>query len=250
MIKPGLVSISFRKLPVERLIELVVECRLACIEWGGDLHVPHGDTATAARVAERMKQNGLFTAAYGSYYRAGEPEQPDFAAVADTAAALETGVIRVWAGARGSDEVDEAQRSRVTADLARAVALAAKRNIVVATEYHGNTLTDTPESAARLLTETPGLQSCWQPAVPLDVAARAESLREILLRLANLHVFQWLGRERQPLEAGRADWRRYLKIAAEAPGDRAALLEFFRDDAEAQMRADAAVLRGLLDGTA
>ena len=44
MIESGLVSITFRKLTVEKIIELVKEAGLQGIEWGGDVHVPHDNT--------------------------------------------------------------------------------------------------------------------------------------------------------------------------------------------------------------
>jgi hypothetical protein len=43
MIRTGLVSVTFRQLSAEEIIKLVVCAGLEGIEWGGDIHVPHGD---------------------------------------------------------------------------------------------------------------------------------------------------------------------------------------------------------------
>lgn len=50
MLLPGLVSITFRKLSPGEIVELVATAGLVGIEWGGDVHVPHGDFARAAEV--------------------------------------------------------------------------------------------------------------------------------------------------------------------------------------------------------
>ena len=65
----GLVSISFRDLSVEQIIDLCKKNGLKSVEWGGDIHVPHGDTERAKRVYELCENNGISVAAYGSYYR-------------------------------------------------------------------------------------------------------------------------------------------------------------------------------------
>ncbi len=41
MIKSGLVSITFRQLTCEQIVDLVSKAKLDAIEWGGDIHVPH-----------------------------------------------------------------------------------------------------------------------------------------------------------------------------------------------------------------
>jgi len=50
MIVPGWVSITFRSLTAERIIALVRQAGLSAIEWGGDIHVRHGDTGRAREV--------------------------------------------------------------------------------------------------------------------------------------------------------------------------------------------------------
>ena len=74
MLTPGLVSISFRKRSLEEIAADCVQTNLRVIEWGGDIHVPHGDFRQAEIAAEITQKNGLTVAAYGSYFRAGEPD--------------------------------------------------------------------------------------------------------------------------------------------------------------------------------
>ena len=99
---------TFRQLPVERIIALTAQAHLDGIEWGGDVHVRHGDIPIAHRVAQATADAGLVVAAYGSYYRVAESEGEGlpFELVLDSAQALGAPLIRVWAGKRGSDDAE------------------------------------------------------------------------------------------------------------------------------------------------
>ena len=254
--KLGLVSITFRKLSVEQIVELVREAGLDGVEWGGDIHVPHGDLETARRVASLTTEAGLETAAYGSYYRAGEPEDqegnPMFQAVLDTARILGTSTIRVWAGKRGSADADAVYRAQVVADLERIVRMASAANIAIALEFHGGTLTDTTASTRALLNEVAGIsvKFYWQPPLGVEKEAALAQIRMLAPHLSNLHVFAWNwaenGFDRRSLQEHAGDWAEYLATAREVAGaDRWALLEFVRDDDPEQFKADAESLKRL-----
>ena len=153
--KTGLVSITFRKLSPAEIIQLVQRAELDGIEWGGDVHVPHGNLAAARQVLAETRAANLEVACYGSYYRAGvsESEGLSWTQVLATAKTLEAPLIRVWAGNRGTDESDAAQIQKVIDDLGRICDLAARENIKVALEFHGGTLTDSGENALQVLAD-------------------------------------------------------------------------------------------------
>lgn len=253
-IVPGLVSITFRQLRPAEIVRLVAQANLRSIEWGGDVHVPHGEVATAEQVRRMTADAGLVVSAYGSYYRlAGRPEQtPPFEAVLDCALALGARAIRVWAGTLASDKADGAHREAVAADLARIARLAGQHGVTVDLEYHGGTLTDTPESTAALLAAVPlaNVRSYWQPRHGLSVEQHLVEIALLRPRLANVHVFHWWPDpgSRWPLEDGRDRWARYLSAVDPTDGNaRHASLEFVRGDDPQQFRADAATLRNLLE---
>ena len=251
MLKPGLVSITFRKLSPEAIVALVSEAGLHGIEWGGDVHVPHGDTARACEVRRLTAGAGLAVAAYGSYYRAGVEGGVPFAAVLDSALALGAPLIRIWAGDRGSEGADDAWRARVAAAIRDACERAAPHGVRIATEFHSHTLTDTTESALRLLDEVghPSLLSYWQPPTGWPQAQLEESLGRILPRLANLHVYQWDDAgNRWPLRAGLPSWTPLVKKVRDLRPDLEAyaMIEFVREDTPDAFREDAAALRELL----
>jgi len=248
-LKTGLLSITFRKLPREDIVRIAAEAGLESIEWGGDIHVPHGDLDAAAEAARLTRAAGLTVRSYGSYYYLGVKEQGfTFEDALATAVRLEAPAIRVWAGKKGSDEASEEDRARVAEDARRAAERAAREGIAVCLEYHSRTLTDTCDSAIRLLRDAahPGLRSLWQPALGLSHAERLEDLRRISPWLEYVHTYHWIGYERRPLSDGAEEWRAYLDVLRRLPGEKYAMLEFVRDDDPAQAAADARTLLELV----
>ena len=243
---PGAVSATFKKLPMtqEEIIGLLTKCGLRAVEWSENAHIQPDDPAAAAQLGEKTRDAGLQVAAYGSYYRLGA--QPDaaetFRKSLRSAKALQAPLIRIWGGTLGSSEVSEEERARWTREAALVAGIAADAGIRVALEWHKNTLTDTNESAMRLLREAkaPNLYCLWQPTVALTPRERTAGIRMMGGRLLNFHVYSWPDGRRGPLNA--AEWQYYFDAAAELGGTRCALLEFVRDDSVEQFRQDAETL--------
>lgn len=250
MIRTGLLSITFRQLTPEEIIDLAVQAGVEGLEWGGDIHVPHGDLDRAKEVGLMTAKAGLKVAAYGSYYRVGVESPVPFSEIVHTAVQLGAPTIRVWAGNKGSDASDEQWRETVVKESRTIADLAERAGLTVSFEYHGNTLTDTNESALKLLQEVnhPNIRTLWQPPVDQDFHARLQGLEQVSPWLTNVHVFHWLIKERRPLAEGAQDWNRYLSYVNSLPGDRYAMLEFVKDDSPAQFLADAEALKGIIEG--
>lgn len=248
MIYSGLVSVTFRHLAPRDIVSLVAQSRLDGIEWGGDVHVPHGGISQARTVRRMTADASLQVAAYGSYYRVGDEDGLSFGRVLETAVELGTPLIRVWAGCQSSQEADPEYRRLVVRDSVRIGDMAAQANVIVAFEFHGGTLTDSGAAARALLQDIghPNVRTCWQPT-PANPSSAAE-LVSVLPWLTNLHVFHWhpVTGERLPLAAGAARWKQYLRRAAALDGDHFAMLEFVRDDNPRNFLRDAAVLRNWL----
>lgn len=253
---PGLVSITFRTEGPRRIIEACRSSGLIAIEWGGDVHVPPGDLETARTVGAATRNAGLRVTAYGSYYRFEDVmgTRPDHepATVLDTAEALGAKVVRVWAGRRGSAETSPEARGAIVAAARALGERAAARGLVIAFEYHRNTLTDTAASARTLLDEIahPAVRSLWQPPVGWSTDATESSLRSILPYLSHIHCFTWGpggSADRRPLAEGTDAWLRYLRTAV-APGpsgrrELPVLLEFVPGDDLSVLRREAQTLR-------
>ncbi len=253
MINTGLVSVTFRELSPEAVIDLVSQAGLAAIEWGGDVHVPHGEVRRARRVRQMSLDAGLQTPSYGSYYRAGHSGDVPFSEIVDTAVALGASVIRIWAGRKGSAEANEAYWDQVVADSLRVAGLAEEAGLSVAYEFHQNTLTDTYKAALTLLkkVDRANVKTYWQPPAGVSVADNLVGLERILPRLANVHVQSARtvggGTERAALAATSDAWGQYFEKIAAAERDHYAMIEFVRGDTPEQFLEDAALLRELTE---
>ena len=246
MLKSGLVSVTFRKLSPREVVDLVKKSGLDGIEWGGDIHVPHGDLPKAKEAGAMTRDAGLEVSAYGSYYKVGHSDELAFEPVLDSAAALGAPLIRVWAGKKGSADADADYRRTIVEDSRRIADLAAKRGIQIAYEFHGKTLTDTRDSAVLLLKEVdhPNMKSLWQAQVKGDIGERLADLDAVTPWLTNVHAYCWEGTTRLPLAQGAADWARYLPKLQATGRDHTVLIEFVLDNTPEQFLQDAAALKG------
>ncbi len=218
------------------------------------MHAPHGDVQTAHEVAQMTRDAGLEVLAYGSYYRVAHTTDLPFEQVIDSAVALGTKVVRIWAGKCKFDEVTEEYRQQVVRETQRIADQAADAGLTLAFEYHRNTLTERAASAQRLLEEVdrPNVKTLWQPHPKLTVEQNNAALEAMLPWLVNLHVFSWDSEgTRLALSDGEAWWRQYLATAeqvwqaGQAGGearDHAALIEFVTDAEPANFLADAQTL--------
>ena len=257
-IRPGLCSVTFRELSPAEIIGLAAEAGITGIEWGADVHVPIGELDTAAAVAARCGDAGVACASYGTYLGAREPvTESETVAACETALALGTTNLRVWAQLGVDSTVDEDTRAPVTAGIALVAEVAAGYDMTVGVEFHASTITDTGGSAARLIGEigADNLYSYWQPNFwvehPHDNDGQLTSMHAVLADLSHLHTFWWLAKgERRPLDEGTDLWTRaFREVEASQTrwtGPRYAFLEFVADDDPDAFRADAATLLGWL----
>ena len=127
--KKSLISVTFRQKSVEEIAEIAQKGGLEAIEWGGDRHVKPGDKDAIALANKVCAEKGLSVSAYGSYYRCNNSD--DFAPVLETALALNTKIIRVWAGGgfAHSSQCSPEYRAEVTENLRKAVAMAEKAGL-------------------------------------------------------------------------------------------------------------------------
>jgi sugar phosphate isomerase/epimerase len=136
--------------------------------------------------------------------------------------------------------------SRAIGDLAQ------QAGVVVAYEYHGNTLTDTNASALRLLRTVAhdNVKTYWQPPDGATLDENLASLDAILPWLVNVHVFSWREinghRERMLLDAKEVEWAQYLSKVTTTGRDHFAMIEFVRDDDPANFLKDAETLKCLI----
>lgn len=246
----GLCSVTFKKRTAKEVIALAKEAKLEVIEWASNAHVPETDIGYAKDIVRQMKEAGLSTSSYGTYYRLGSFK--DFEPYIEVAKILGTSMLRVWAGEKGSKETDAKDRELIIEDAQRIGKLAAESGVTISLEYHAHTLTDTPESTIQLMKEinSPHVLLYWQPAETLTVEERLDSLDELGKWVTNVHVFHWEHyRNRFPLEDGFDEWKQYIdKIERISPYNQTYLLEFVPgEDEKRGLLESAETLRKLVE---
>ncbi|MDF7797981.1 TIM barrel protein [Pontiellaceae bacterium B1224] len=261
--KSGICSITLRQQQPDEIIALAVQAGLHAIEWGGDVHVPPGDLKTASNVRNMTSDAGLEICSYGSYWKTVEADgnPAPFDPVLESAIALGTDTIRVWAGTKGSDAARADERECVITCLRKALDAAQKQGIRLALEFHAGTLSDSNAATLDLLQELnhPNLYTYWQPIYWInDLQYRLDGLKQLADCVLNLHVFHWLfdpgagswgkATDRRPLAEGSNDWKTYFRVPLNPSLDHVALMEFVRNDDPEQVLSDAAVLKQLLSG--
>lgn len=250
MLRPGLVSVTYRALTPREIVSACVQSHLEGIEWGGDVHVPSDNLDNAREVGAMTRDAGLQVAAYGSYWRC---DDAPFEPILETALALGAPVIRVWAGKTDAKDAQAGDWESVIERLRRACDLASAAGVQVATEFHGGTLTATGTSARRLLDEVGNkLQTLWQPLRIGDnfdrmIPQNLDELAAVAANLSNVHVYEWANekdgkRQRLSLKNSK-QWPRYVEALRAIGGERWLLLEFVPDDAPNILTREAAALR-------
>jgi len=226
---------------------------LSCIEWGSDIHVLYNEPQKAAAVAEEMAENNLAAASYGSYYRLGQPHDPElFSMIAQTAKIISAPMIRVWGGITGSANLSVQNRKEIIDDALSIAGSAKKENINISLEYHSNTITDTAESALAFIKEVrkqggDNIYLYWQQNQNKSFEENKSELELICPYLSNIHVFAWEKDQRLPLAEQKNRWETYIGIIKNTGRNHDFLLEFVKGDVIEQMLEDAKILTELLN---
>jgi len=241
----GLTSITFRNKNIDEIIAFAQESRVDGIEWGSDVHVLPGDIKTAITVAQKCKENGIKIFSYGSYFKLGM--DMDFMPYLDSAVALKTQRIRIWAGTKGSGEISQSERNLLKEECRSIAQEAQKKNIEICFEYHRHTLTDTKESAYQLMKDVdmPNVFLYWQPNPDVSEEEKYAEIHLLLPYIKTVHFFQWTGANvRHLMSEGKEQWKAYIELLPAQ--DMPYLLEFTKDDDENNALSDIECMRELL----
>lgn len=233
-LKTGLVSVTFRKLSPLEIVQLCSKNGVEGIEWGGDIHVPHGNLQRAKEVRFMCEEAGLKIPSYGSYYRtqASDQQKLDFKVILDTTLELGTTNIRVWLGKKGSAEANQDYIQRTIEELNQLGQMCKDHHVNISFEYHRNTLTDTPESTMTILNQVSvdNIFTYWQMNPEVSFENNLKALQLCSEKLTHLHTFFWTKSERCLLQDGKTEWQAYLEAISHLPEERYALIEFVKDE--------------------
>ena len=216
MIKPGIVSVTFRKKTPREVVEIVKKAGLYAIEWGSDVHVPQGDLELAREIRKMTEDAGIEIPSYGSYYSVAN--DLDFAPFVATAKELGAGNIRIWSGNKSASILTADEKKILCGRIINACDMAAKEGMTISLEYHNDSLTDTCDGTISLLNELdiPNLYTYWQQ--PLDVKAEDQlpQLKKLYKtgKIKNLHVYEYdtSDGKRVQLPLSLDLWREYFGV--------------------------------------
>lgn len=241
MYKAGLVSVSFRSLSPEEIIELSKACGLSCIEWGSDVHAPCHDRKRLRDIAEKTKAAGLECCSYGTYFRLGVNPTEELTGYIAAAKILGTDILRLWCGDKGSMEYSEKEKEKLFSACREAAKIAEREGGILCLECHNNTFTDYLSGTKEVMAavSSPNFRMYWQPNQYRSLEENLRYAGEMAEFTEHLHVFNWLGDRRFPLAEGTDLWKQYLNKFS---GDRHLLLEFVPDDRPETLKTEAEAL--------
>lgn len=249
----GLCSISLRHLSVNDVVKQAVLSGLQAIEWGGDIHVPHGNLETARDARQLCDDNNIRVVSYGSYWTAGSDNQESksFVSVAKTAMALNAKFVRVWAGNVDGRRICHEQRHKIIESLSYATKTAADYGVAVSVEYHDNTLACTGLLTRHLMAETSlqGIRCHWQPQLGESSDVCLDGIRSLLNYIGVVHVFHWYptASDRRPISEGAEVWLKYLSEIKANIDDIPALIEILPNDDPRLLPREARSLNAIIE---
>ena len=229
MYRLGLVSVSFRENSPEEIVKAVKKAGLACVEWGSDVHAPCDNAENLERIAELQKKYGIECSSYGTYFRLGVTPVEELIRYINAARVLGTDILRLWCGDKDSEEYTNEEKEKLFIDCRRAAGIALENGVKLCMECHNWTYTNRLDSALELMdaVNCDSFKMYWQPNQFRTEAENLEYAEKIAPYSEHIHVFNWKGKEKYPLEDGIEIWKKYLE---KFPPDKTLLLEFMPDD--------------------
>ena len=249
MFNSGVVSVSFRPHTAEEIIKAAKDAKLSYIEWGSDVHCPAGDLETAKKLRALSEAEGLKTETYGSYFRVGVTPNEEFPLYLESAKALGSRLIRIWAY-KSVKSTEGEEWDRVVSCARELCEMAEPYGIKVCLECHTGSITEDYNTALPFLRAVnhPLMRMYWQPNQLKSLEYNLEAAEALKEYVECLHVFHFIDKVKAPLSEGEADWKLYLDIfkTKSEGGEIPALLEFMPDDKIETLKREAATLNAYL----
>lgn len=246
MYRVAFTTVTFRKLSRDAIAKLAFDCGVSDIEWGGDMHLPMGDTDAINKVNELNEKYSLHSLSYGSYYRVGDGDTATFRDIVDTASAIGAKVIRVWLGKVSGDKTTNELYDKMVAETRTLADIANEKSIKIAFEFHNGTFNDSGDNAIKFLSAVnkDNVGTYWQP---LSNKSDEQNLKKVLPYLLGIHVFNWdRFSKRHSLRLGIKKWKKFIEIAKESSAEIPYIIEFVKGDKVKQFEKDIDTLKKLL----
>lgn len=246
MFSPGLVSVSFRSLTFNEIINAAKENKLYKIEWGSDVHAPKDDEKRLFEIAKVQKDAGISCCSYGTYFRLGDDDLDELYDYIKAAEILGAKVLRIWAGSKSFSEYSEDEIKEYLKLCKEAIKIAEEKDVILCFECHENTFTDCIEGVKCLMegTDSQNLRMYWQQNHDMSVDYNIRFAKAVSPYTVNIHTFYNEGRPQLPLKDGEDVMIGYLQ---NFEGDKNLLLEFMPDGRVESLKAEAEALYKIIE---
>jgi sugar phosphate isomerase/epimerase len=235
----GLVSVTFRDKTPREILVAMKEAGLKVIEWGSDVHCP---PEKAREIAELQRQCGIECCSYGTYFRLGVTPICELEEYIKAAKVLGTNVLRLWCGNKNSEDYTKIEKKALFAACRMAAEIAEKEDVTLCMECHNRTYTNNKESAIELMenVNSKHFRMYWQPNQLRSEEENIQYAKLLSNYTENIHVFNWIGKEKYPLKEAKGVWKSYLSCFEK---NKNLLLEFMPDDKIETLRSEADALK-------
>lgn len=231
MFNTGLVSVSFRNLSTDEILNRMNALGIKYIEWGGDIHAPVYDIENAENIRYKQEKLGISCSSYGSYYKIGLDDPFTLPKQIATAITLKADCMRVWCGNKNSENYDKNEKRILFSEAEKAAEIAMLNNKPICLECHNKTYTNKLDSALEIMEyiNSPFFRMYWQPNQFFTFEENCEYASKISEYTTNIHVFNWEDKYRYKLSEAKDKWIEYLKYFDDDKVHNL-LLEFMPDD--------------------
>ena len=243
----GLVSISFRSLSVDEIMDLCEKNNLKYIEWGSDVHAPCDDAERLSYLVAEQKRRGLICSSYGTYFRVGiNPVEEIYGYIA-AAKTLGTNIIRLWCNKGNYEDFTDEERAHTLSDAKKLAKIAEEEKVYICMECHNKTYTNCLKGARELMetVDSKHFGMYWQPNQFVSYETNLEYAKVIAPYVTQIHVFNWEEKNRYPLKDAVATWQSYLSCFG---GEHALLLEHMPNNLPEELAAETDALRQIVEG--
>lgn len=252
MIKTGVTTVTFRKLPFGEVLKLLRRTDIDGVEWGVCAeHFSVEDKAALCAIKEFCAEQQLEVFSLATYCDLSNAEE--FAGLVAAAEAIGAPVMRVWAGKTCRSGISDGEYAAICARARELCGCAKEKNVRIGLEFHPNTLTNTAAEAIEFLKDvaSDNLYLYWQPNEYLTHEENLNELKMVLPYLCgNIHVHNYHVEERAfyPLCDMQSQLTDYVRILQQTGREYHLIIEFVRDHRPEHFVQDALFLRELVKG--
>ncbi len=241
MFNIGLVSVTFRNHSPKEILVAMKESNLKLIEWGSDVHAPCNDSEKLNDIIKLQEEFDIKCSSYGTYFRVGTNNPEEILDYIKAAKSLGTKVLRIWCGNKGYSEYTNEEKQNIIAECKKLNDIAKENDVILSTEYHPNTFCDCIEGVKAILGDN--IKTYWQPNQYKLLDDNIAESKAVADDTVNIHVFNWIKKEKFPLAKACEIWKKYLN---NFNGNQNLLLEFMPDDNIDSLKTEAYALKKIV----